>query len=265
MIRRSMAVTGLAVLAGITLATTACTTAPGSPGSPTTPAKPATEILSDAAAKAKGQSFKYTLAYGANLTGDGAQDATGANATRTIAFTNAASGVSIKGTVRLVGDALYGKLDLGAVTASIPGLGGLGDKWMVFDKKKIGGAGLVASLIPSGDSGTPEAYIKGVVSAEKVSDTEFRGTIDLTKSAPAVVPASDLAKLSPESRNVPFTATLDAQGRINKIVIKMPNVGSFQAADLTTTFTDYGAPVEVATPAPAETVTAPETIYLFLQ
>jgi hypothetical protein len=262
-ITRRTVMTGLAVLAGITLATTGCTKTPGAPATPTTPAKSPTEILSDAAAKAKGQSFKYTLAYGTDLTADGAQDATGANATRNIAFANA--GVNIKGNVRLIGDSLYAKLDLGPAASSIPGLAGLGSKWVVLDKKKIGNSGLAASLVPGGDTGTPETYIKGVVSAEKVSDTEFKGTIDLTKAAPAAVPANELASLAPETKNAPFTAKLDEQGRINTIVIKMPKVGSRPAADLTTTFTDYGASVDVPKPAPAETVTAPEAVYAFLQ
>ena len=110
--RRSLAVTGLAVLACTTFATAACATKSATPAATTTAAKPATEILGEAAGKAKGQSFKYTLKYGTALTADGAQDATGANATRNISFTDASSGLVIKGQILLAAGVPYAKLDL---------------------------------------------------------------------------------------------------------------------------------------------------------
>ena len=85
-----------------------------------------------------------------------------------------------------------------------------------------------------------------MVSAEKVSATEIKGTVDLAKSAPGIASAAELAKLGDEAKNVPFTATLDAEGRISKIVISMPTVGDYPAADMTTTFTDYGTSVDGA-------------------
>lgn len=264
MSRRRLATTGLAGLAVLTFATTACTQAPTTV-TPSAAAKPATEVLTEAAAKTSGQSFKYTLTYGTQLAGDGARDATGANATRHITFTDPASGMLIKANVVLTGGVLYVKVDLGPLTATIPGLSGLGDKWMTIDQAKIGKSGLAAGLVPGPDSLTPESYVKGVVSATTVSETEIKGTIDLTKSAPSVVPAAEVAKLGPEAKVVPFTVTLDSEGRIVKIVINMPKVGDFVAADLITNYTDYNGTVTVTKPAAAETVPAPELIYLFLQ
>ncbi len=262
--RRRLAATGLAVLASLTFATSACATAPATPA-PTTPTKSPTELLNDAAAKTKGQSFKYTLVYGTQLTGDGARDASGANAFRNVTFTDAASGLVIKANALVIGDVLYAKVDLGPLGASIPTLAGLSNKWMTVDRTRIGTSGLAAGMVPSSESLTPESYIKGVVSAEKVSDTEIKGTIDLTKSAPSLIPAADIAKLPPESKNVPFTTTLDGEGRVMKIVINMPKVGDYAAADLTTTYSDYGAPVTVTKPPAAETIAAPEIIYSFLK
>ena len=161
-------------------------------------------------------------------------------------------------------DALYVKLDLGPLGAQIPGLAGLGDKWLVADKAKIGDQGM-AAFLTSTESNQADAYVKGVVSAEQVSPTEIKGTIDLAKSGTGIAKPEELAALGEEAKNIPFTATLDADGRISKIVLKMPKVGDFPAADLTTTFTDYGASVEVPKPAADQTVPAPEMIYLFLQ
>ncbi len=263
--RRRLAVTGLAVLACTTLALAGCVAKPGGTATPTPTPKPATEILAAAVAKTKGQPFKYTMKYGTVLTADGAQDATGANANRTISFTDASSGLVIKGQVLLVGDGLYAKLDLGPLTAAIPGLAGADGKYLKVDRAKIGSTGLAASLVPGGDSTVPDTYVNGVVSAENVSATEIKGTIDLTKSAPKVIPAAEAAKLPADQKVVPFKATLDDQGRITKIVITLPKVGVFPAADLVTTYADYGAPVQIAAPADADVLLAPELIYQFLK
>jgi hypothetical protein len=263
--RRRLAVTGLAVLACTAFATASCAAKPTPSATPTATPKPATQVLTDAVAKTKGQSFKYTVKYGTVLTADGAQDETGANATRNISYTDAASGLVIKGQVTLAANVIYAKLDLGPLTAAIPGLAGANGKSLKIDRAKIGTTGLAASLVPGGDSNLPETYVNGVVSAQNVSATEIKGTIDLTKSAPKVIPAAELTKLSAESKTVPFTATLDSQGRISKITITLPAISVFPAADLTTTYSDYGTPVSIVAPAPADTVVAPDLIYQFLK
>jgi len=161
-------------------------------------------------------------------------------------------------------DAVYVKVDLGPMTAQVPGLGSLGDKWMIVDKAKVGDTG-IAAFLTSTESNKADAYIKGVVTAEQISPTEIKGTMDLAKSASGLASPQELAALGDEAKNVPFNVTLDADGRISKIVMKMPKVGDFAAADLTTTFSNYGAPVEIPKPAAEEAVPAPEMIYLFLQ
>lgn len=261
--RRPLAVTALAVLVGLSLATTACTTAPGT--NPGGAEKAPTDVLKEAAAKTKGQTFKYTLAYGSALTGSGAQDATGVNATRDIQYTDAASGLLIKGTVMLAENALYAKVDLGPLSAIFPQLASLNGKWLSVDKTKIGTTGLAASLAPTADSVTPETYLAGIVSAEKVNDTEYKGVVDLGVSAPKLAPAAEIAKLTAEQKKVPFTATLDSQGRVTKIVLKLPGMGTFPAADFTTTYSDYGAPVTVTKPAAADIAPMPDLFYQFLK
>jgi hypothetical protein len=260
--RPRLAAAALAALAA--LATTACTTAPGSPATTPTPTKAAITVLEEAAAKSKGQSFKYTLTYGDLLTGDGYQDASGQNLSRNVTIKDSASGLTIKASGLVFPDALYLKIDLGALTAQIPGLSGLGDKWLVADRTKIGTEGM-AAFLTAADSSTPEAYVKGVVTAEQVSPTEIKGTVDLSKTTTGLASAEELAALGDAGKSVPFTITLDAQGRIGKIVMNMPKMDENPAADLTTVFTDYGTAVEVPKPAADQTVPAPEMIYLFLQ
>ena len=259
--RSRLAVTGLAVLAMLTLVS-ACTQNPGSnpPGS----AKTATQTLTEAAEKTKGQSFKYTLTYGEILTGDGSRDAKG-NATRNITIKTGANGLSIAAKLmNIVGDRVFAKLDLGPFGAAIPGLGNIGDRWLVVNPAKLNQQGLAAALIPNGDSSTVDSYVKGVVSAETVSATEIKGTVDLTKSAPIALPASEVAKLTADQRIVPFTATLDSQGRIVKTVVNMPAIAGYPAAPLTTSYSDYGTEITITTPPESASVDAPEAIYLLL-
>jgi len=260
---RRLALTGIAVLASLTLAT-GCQGTPG--GSATTPpTKTATELLNDAVTKANGQSFKYGLVYGDALKGDGALDPAGPSSQSSVTLTVPSAGVTAKVDALIVGGDIYLKLDLGALTAAIPGLQNVGDKWMHVDKSKIGNSGLAARLTPSQDSIGAGSFVKGVVSAEKVSDTEIKGTLDLTKSAPGLLQPDQISAFGEAGKKVPFTATLDAQGRVAKLVLDMPKAGDLPAQPLTTTYTDYGSTVTITKPEAAKVVEAPDLIYTFLQ
>jgi hypothetical protein len=63
---------------------------------------------------------------------------------------------------------------------------------------------------------------------------------------------------------VPFTATLDDQGRITKVVLSLPKIESLPAADLTVNYAGYGSTVQITAPAAADTVPAPDLVYSFL-
>jgi hypothetical protein len=261
---RRLALTGLAVLASLAFAS-ACTQNTPSSTATTTPAKTATDTLNEAITKTNGQSYKYTVGFGDTVKGDGTLDSTGQNSQATTTVTVADAGVTVKINSLIVGGDIYVKLDLGPLTAAIPGLQGVGNKWLHIDKTKIGNDGLLSQYSPSEGSIGASSFVKGVVTAEKVSDTEIKGTIDLTKSAPGVLGKDQIATYGDAGKNVPFTATLDAQGRITKLVLNVPKAGALPAADLTTTYADYGATVTIAKPAAAEVVEAPDMLYTFLQ
>jgi hypothetical protein len=260
--RRRLAVT-VAVLASMTLVASGCATTPGSAG-PSASAKPATQILTDAVAKTKGQSFTYTLTYGTQVTADGAQDVAAGNGSRNVTFSDPASGLVLKANLLLVGGALYAKVDLGAAAALVPGLAGVGSNYLALDMKKVSTSGLTAGLLPTADTITPDGYLGGVVTAESVSPTEVKGTTDLSKSAPKMIPATSVAKLDATTKVVPFVVTLDNQGRITKIVLTLPKLDALPAADLTVNYAGYGSTVQIAAPAAANTVPAPDLIYTFL-
>ncbi|MGE5829445.1 MAG: hypothetical protein ACM30G_13965 [Micromonosporaceae bacterium] len=260
MIKKSWVVTGLALLATLTL-TTAC----NREGATSAGGKTGLQALSEAAAKTKDQSFKFTLTYGALLTADGTQDAAAGNASVNMNVDQPTSGIKLKINALILGPDTYLKMDFGALGAAIPGLTDVGDRWMHVDTPKLAGSAMSLGLKTGSDSVGVDNYIRGVVTAEQVSATEIKGTLDLTKSAPPGTTGENLGALGDAGKNVPFTATLDDQGRVSKIVIKMPKVGAYPASDLITTYADYGVPVELAKPAPTEVVEAPAMIFQFLQ
>lgn len=256
----------LAVVAGLAIlaVSTACTNAPGGSATPTTPAKSATDILKEAAEKSAAQNFAFQISYGTVVSGHGTRDAAGENGQATMKVVEPTSGLAVSADVLAVGTDIYLKLDFGPVTSSIPGLAGVADKWMHISKTKLSASGIGASLNPVGEATTPKGILTGIVSAEQVSDTEFKGTLDL---ATAVLPggaAINLAGLAADAKKVPFGATLDGDGRISKIVVNMPAVGTIPATELAVTYFEYGAAVNVAKPSASETVEAPEMIYQFL-
>lgn len=321
MIRRRMAITGLAILACTAFATAACADGGGTPAATTAPPpKPAMEVLSDAIAKTQTQSYKYTSKYGSILSVDGFQGSGGATTTATpggaasvaspsptatgtagpyvaspgttatatatgtssatpsvtstsatsagakgnVSLTDVTTQVTLKAQVLLVDDVVYAKLDPG-LAAGIPGLATAVGKWLTLDKKRIGATSILATVVPGREATSPEVYLKGVASAETVSPTEIKGTLDLGKSAPTVIPAGELGKAPADAKKVPFTAILDDQGRLMKIVVSVPKLGPFAAADLTTTYADYGSTEAISKPAAADTVAAPDLIYGFIK
>jgi hypothetical protein len=222
------------------------------------------QSLTEAAAKTKDQSFTFTLTYGTLLTAEGSQDPAAGNARVTMNLDQPSSGLKLKINALTLGPDTYLKMDFGALGATIPGLTDVGDRWMHADTSKLASSAMSLGVKPGSDSVGIGHYVRGVVTAEQVSATEIRGTLDLTQAAPPGLSA-DPGSLRASGRNVPFTATLDDQGRVSKIVVKVPKVGTYPASDLTTTYANYGVPVELNKPAPADVVEAPAMIYQFIQ
>lgn len=257
------AVLGLAALSALALGAAACTQAPPST-SPSASAKTGLEQLNDAVAKTKGQSYKFAVSYGTLTSGQGWASGDGATTSLTMKVMDAASGasVSLEGVV-LTSD-VYVKANLGVLGALVPGFDP--NKWMHIVPAKAPGAARLG-IKPGQDTFGPESFTKGATEATVVSPTEITGKIDVSKTSPVGVPADQLAALPATTKIVPFTATLDDQGRIVKLLIKMPAVGSYPAADLAMTYTDWGLAASPAPSAPpaAQTVEAPEMIYTFLR
>jgi hypothetical protein len=256
--RQRSAVIGLGILTALAFAATACTAAPAAPA-PTTSSKSGMEVLAVAASKTKGQSYQFAVTYGTALTGEGVASGDGAATSMKVTLADAVSGVLIKINALVLKDAAYAKLDLGPAGAIVnisP------TTWIHIDPAKAPGAARLG-ISPGTDIFGPDTYVKAVQTAKVDSNTQISGVIDLTKTA---LPGLSATSLAGGPTTLPFTASLDSQGRISKIVVKVPSLGqAVPAADLTTTYSNWGTQVDSTPPPTAETVEAPPIVYTFLQ
>ncbi len=97
------------------------------------------------------------------------------------------------------------------------------------------------------------AVFANVANVTRTDATHLAGVVDLTKAtgpeAPGRSSATDAA--------VPFTATLDGQGRLTELKI----TGANQDINLDITFSNYRSPTPIAAPAPADVLPAPDGLY----
>ncbi|HEX8629289.1 MAG TPA: hypothetical protein VF755_14080 [Catenuloplanes sp.] len=121
----------------------------------------------------------------------------------------------------------------------------LGDGWQRVQRSKLP-PGSSLDLMPDGDPAGANNLMKGVVEVHSVGPGRFAGTLDATKSPSADKKA--LAAFGDKAKNVPFTADVDAQGRLVHLVLDMSTLSPLMPK-MVTRYTDFGAPVTVTKPA----------------
>jgi hypothetical protein len=156
-------------------------------------------------------------------------------------------------------NSLYAKVDMGgAAGAPNP------KTWFLIDSTKIpasensatsvifdvntyrGGGGGVAGLLTStSDLTTPDV-------------THIAGTVDLTKSAGIIEGVTQIGASGDTAKKVPFTATLDAAGRLTEVRFSPADTS---VGDLDIMITDYGTPSVVAAPNAVEVKPASASVY----
>ncbi|MEV6816632.1 hypothetical protein [Micromonospora sp. NPDC051296] len=132
-------------------------------------------------------------------------------------------------------------------------LAGPSDKWLHLDIAKLGDDSQLKTMA-DGDPGNVTGMIKSIVAVERTGPGSFAGTLDYTKS---VGEDSDLVQtFGDKAAAVPFTATVDADGRLTELIIDMtaldPSLGEMRV-----TYFNFGSPVTVRTPPASEVETAP--------
>jgi hypothetical protein len=271
MIRRRWALAGLAMIASLGLATAGCGNGNDSDSSndTATAASPtpvdAKQALADSVKALAEGNFKFTMADH-EATGSGSVHEPSKSAQMDMTIKDA-DGEGKIGFV-VVGQDQWIKMDFGP---EINQLLKLPKKWMHIDPAKVKDSetlkemsvdfGNADEIDPAG-SGT---ILKAVVTAEKTADGTYSGTVDLTKATDAgMVDEEVVTKLADKAKAIPFTATVDGQGRLTKLSLDMPAAGDVPAHKLEASYSDYGSATEAKKPPAGQTQEAPASAYELL-
>jgi hypothetical protein len=208
----------------------------------------AVAALSQATARLGTTSFKVTATAGSGLKLTGAIDAPNGNATAELVASGPNAQVNIK--TLLSGQDLY---------AQVPGITKAGT-WTHVDVSRLpDGANI--GLRPGQVDPVGTANLLGTSSdVHSTGGNSYAGTLDLTKAAGlAGLSQVTIDGYGAAASKVPFTAGVDAQGQLTELTVTPP-----QGAPINVLYSDYGAPVTVTKPAPAEVTEAPDNFYTSL-
>ena len=248
-------ITGLAVLSALSLAIAGCGGDGGSPSGSTGDAPAATSVapanptdeLAAAARKLNETTMRMTLASaGTNSTGSLDPQRKLGEMTMTVS----AAGREQKIKIRTIGTDVYLQAD------GLPGTEG--GKWL-----KIGGERLAGSsfdVFPENDPAGTQRILDALSDIKKDGPGKFSGTIDLTKTS---TNAAAAATLGDKFKALPFTATVDDQGRLTSTSIDVTPAEP-SAGKTTATYSDFGTAVTVEPPPAGDTVPAPDDVVKML-
>lgn len=260
---------GLATMATVTLAVAGCDnngTAGSSPstgvtsssapvsGSSSSAADPAAaSALAAAAAKLGDTSFKTTVTSGSGFKLTGEIDAPHGVGTATVAATGTNASMTVK--TIMIGQDVY---------VQIPGITKSGT-WTHVDGSRLP-ANASIGLRPGQIDPVNTANLLGsTTDVHSTGPNAYAGTLDLTKAAGlAGISQVNIDSYQGDASKVPFTAGVDAQGRLSELTIQLPAVDGQQAQPIDALYTDYGTTVTVNRPAASSVTEASDDIYKVL-
>jgi hypothetical protein len=150
--------------------------------------------------------------------------------------------------------------------STIPGLPKLPKKWMLLDTSKIKDKenGPLA-YGNEADPGSAMAVFQNASDVEQTSTGHFAGVTDLSKAAAAeIVDGATLTALGDKATKIPFTAVVDAKGRLTSVVVKIPASGKAKAATYAVTYDGYDSTETLVAPAAGEQQKAVSAVYEML-
>ena len=256
--RRRIAAILAALLVGAGSA--ACTGAPppvvtASPTAAPRPPSPA-ERLTLALALAKGMNCDLTVTQpGQDSVATGSVNY--ATQSATVSSKSRAGNAVVSIEAVEVGPKLWVKIDFGAANAR---LGLNAKKWYLVDQTKLTGARRKLFDVANYDVLDIAGLMASTSDLVGKDAAHITGMVDLTRSTGVSAPTpTDLAKAGPGAAKVPFSATVDGQGRLIDLVIQADAVDR----DLTNeyAFSNLGAPGPVTAPAAADVAPTPTAVY----
>jgi len=208
----------------------------------------AVSALSKAVGLLDTTSFTVAVTSGTGFKLNGAIDAPKGNATAQLTASGPNAEINIK--TLLLGNDLY---------AQVPGITKAGT-WTPLDGSRLP-AGATIGLKPGQIDPVGTANLLGTATDVSVSGPNaYAGSLDLSKAAGlAGLSQVTIDGYGAAAQKVPFTATLDGQGRLSKMTVTVP-----QGDPIDVTYSGYGEPVSVTRPAPAAITEAPDNFYTSL-
>ncbi|WDZ86852.1 hypothetical protein [Micromonospora cathayae] len=149
----------------------------------------------------------------------------------------------------------------GAMATAAPGNLNSG-KYQHLDRSRIKGVKDLEFDFADVDPAGSEALTKAITEVRKTGEGMYAGTLDATKATGSdVLDAETVKALAGQASAVPFTAKLDAQGRLTEFGIEVPAAGTAKAQNLLITYSDYGATTPVQQPPADQVVEASDDVY----
>jgi hypothetical protein len=186
----------------------------------------------------------------ASLKGSGKADPANKASKSSLAVTGKGTNLTID--VLAAGTDLYMKF-----SAPLPGVDT--SKWIHVDISKISSLSKLGIGDPA-DPANVKSFTDTVVSVQKSGPGAFKGTMDLTKRTTGTVSAEVIKAMGEQAKAVPFEAAVNGDGYPTSLTINMPAAGEVPATTTKTTFSDFGQPVTIDKPAPAEVQEAPAAL-----
>jgi hypothetical protein len=248
---------GLAAIAAAALTIAGCDSTAGSTSSSSsapasTPASgsaadpAAVQALSAATAKLGGTSFKVNATSGSGFQLNGAVDP--AQGAGTVDVTASGPNASLNVKTLLIGQDLY---------VQVPGVTKAGT-WTHLDVSRLpegANVGLRPGRVDPVDTAN---LLSSATDVHATGNNSYAGTVDLSKAAGLAGTSAGGASLAPR-QNVPFTVTLDDQGRLSTMTITPTSTAPIEVR-----YSDYGVPVTAPRPAASEITEAPDSLYTSL-
>ncbi|GAA2676867.1 hypothetical protein [Actinoplanes palleronii] len=233
---------------GLLVAAAGCTAAEPAPADPLAQVRAA-------AAKTASAPARVTMSV-PNVDVAGGTDPAGRALTLTV--TTDMDGEKVKEEVRVLGDQAYLMLGKSAWP-------GLDKKFIAFSTAEFA----TASMVHLGDPFDPtgaKGLTAAATSAQRTADGAYTGTIDLSAAPGAtsrgLVPATaeQLERAGDVLTAIPFEASVDGEGRLTALTLKLPAYGTVPAYDSMSRYSAFGEPVTVTAPAAAELAQVPDAL-----
>ncbi|WP_229705582.1 hypothetical protein [Micromonospora sonchi] len=222
------------------------------------PADPKEALIASTKGLAEGN-FTFTLAAD-SMTGTGVFHKPSNSAQ--MAMKVSAEGFAMEFELIQIQPDTWVKVDLGDLFAGIPGMDAIKDKYQHLDATKAAGNKNLDLLKDGTDPADAAAMFKGVTDVQKTGEGAYSGKVDLTAVKDSVAADEDMLKgLGDQAKEIPFTAKLDAEGRLTELVLSMPAAGEIKAQEIKVTYGDYGTATAAEKPSADQVIDANDQIY----